>query len=114
MNSLFTRGKLIGIGAAALLGLLIVWYLLSPPATEEVLTTEGEETSVAEREVVDTLLQLRAVTLQGSILSEPAFLLLQDFGSQIIPEPVGRENPFAPLSSGVQATSSPRGENLFR
>jgi hypothetical protein len=87
-----------------------LWYGMSGGGTEEVplLTTEtvdgGSPTDNAEdRELVESLLTLRAITLSGTIFSDPAFKTLQDFGTTIIAEPVGRLNPFAPLfRAGVQ------------
>ncbi len=82
-----------------------VWYGMSGGgvAPEAMLTTEtindGSPTaSTEDRELVETLLTLRAITLSGTIFSDPAFKVLQDFGTTIIPEPVGRQNPFAPIS----------------
>lgn len=86
------------------------WYGMSgggSSGTTNLLVTEqlGGASNVAEKELVTTLLQLRAVSLDGTILSDPAFTSLQDFGSQIVPEPVGRPNPFAPLSFSAASTS---------
>ncbi len=81
-----------------------VFYGMSGGGTqnEPLLTTEtidggspSEET--ADRELVESLLTLRAITLSGTIFTDPAFKVLQDFGTTIVPEPVGRANPFAPL-----------------
>jgi hypothetical protein len=65
-----------------------VWYGMSGGGTaqEPLLTTEtvgdgSPSENVADRDLVD----------------DPAFKTLQDFGTNIIPEPVGRPNPFAPL-----------------
>jgi hypothetical protein len=38
---------------------------------------------------------------------------LQDFGTTIVPEPVGRENPFAPLSLQATATATLRDTQIF-
>lgn len=59
--------------------------------------------SSADRELQETLTKVRAIELNSTIFNEPAFLNLQDIGQQIISEPVGRENPFAPISSGSGA-----------
>jgi hypothetical protein len=82
-----------------------VWYGMSGggAAPEALLTTEtvdgGSPTANTEdRELVETLLTLRAITLSGTIFEDPAFKALQDFGTTIVPEPVGRPNPFAPIS----------------
>lgn len=90
-----------------------VWFGLSQGgAPAAVLTTTSAsgaptsaKSSVADQELVGTLLTLRAVTLAGTIFSEPAFSSLQDYGTTIVPEPVGRLNPFAPLTSGGATTS---------
>ncbi len=103
---------ILGSVAAAFLG----WYLFlrdttpAPLLTTQDLTVQGE----SDKEVVETLLQLRTISLAGTILSDPAFLRLIDTGTQIMPEPVGRPNPFLPLTrSGsttpTTATSSPGG-----
>lgn len=97
----------LGVIAVAIGG----WYLFLRDTTPEpVLTTEDLTTSqgAADREVVETLLQLRAITLAGTILTDPAFLRLVDTGTQIVPEPVGRPNPFLPLSrSSSVGTTTP-------
>ena len=87
------------IGLAAFIG-IVGWYVLrgdtnsgSLLVTEQVAVAPNE----AERDLVATLLQLRAVTLDGTIFTDPAFQSLLDYGIEIVPEPVGRENPFAPL-----------------
>lgn len=107
------------IAALAVIVIIGAWYVLgdSGNAVPEGLVTETFSTPEAEadRDLVATLLQLRAVKLEGSIFSDPLFQSLRDFGSEIVPEPVGRENPFAPLSGqtagvgGTQtATSTPK------
>ena len=89
-----------------------IWYGLreqsAPPALlTTVTTTTGSPTAdSADQELVATLLTLRAVTLSGTILQDPAFTGLKDFGTTIVSEPIGRPNPFAPLGSGVPASTS--------
>jgi hypothetical protein len=67
-------------------------------------TQDLTQATPADADIVNTLLELRAVSLSGTIFSDPAFLRLKDFGSQIIPEPVGRPNPFAPLTGSAAAS----------
>lgn len=83
------------------------WYVFLRDTTPQpLLTTQDLTTSegAADREVVETLLQLRAITLAGTILTDPAFLRLVDTGTQIVPEPVGRPNPFLPLTRTGSST----------
>ncbi len=89
-----------------------VWYGLSSggDAPPLLTTTSPEGATIqqqnADQEIIGTLLALRAVTLSGSILTDPSFMSLQDFGTTLVPEPIGRQNPFAPLGA-TRATSTP-------
>lgn len=90
-----------------------VWYGMSgggatPEAllTTDIVDTGSPSANSEDRELVETLLTLRAITLSGTIFEDPAFRVLQDFGTTIIPEPVGRQNPFAPINRG-SAPASP-------
>lgn len=100
------RHKLIIILALVVAG--VAWWGLSGVGSSpsSLLTTQSVDSSLspADQSLVATLLQLRAVKLDGTILSEPAFKALSDFSTKIVPEPVGRDNPFAPFS--VQTTQS--------
>lgn len=53
--------------------------------------------SAEESNLLTILLDLQEVELDESIFSDPVFRSLEDFGQDIVPEPVGRENPFAPI-----------------
>lgn len=64
--------------------------------TTEVIDSGSPSEDSADRELVESLLTLRAISLSGTIFNDPAFQKLQDFGTMIVPEPVGRANPFAP------------------
>lgn len=83
------------------------WYVFLRDTSDAPLvqTQDLTATTAADKEVVETLLQLRAITLSGTILSDPAFVRLKDTGTQIVPEPVGRSNPFLPLQF---ATGTPQ------
>ncbi|MEX0917168.1 MAG: hypothetical protein WDZ90_01450 [Candidatus Paceibacterota bacterium] len=58
--------------------------------------TREEQTEVGQ-ELLRLLLQIRSLELDDSIFSRPAFNQLQDFSQELVAEPVGRTNPFAPL-----------------
>lgn len=93
------------------------WYgMTSNSAPEPLITTDvignsgSPSEDIADRELVESLLTLRAITLSGSIFTDPAFRSLKDFGTPIVAEPVGRPNPFAPIGQGGSpaSTSVPR------
>ncbi|QQG38218.1 MAG: hypothetical protein HYS26_01535 [Candidatus Kaiserbacteria bacterium] len=112
----FSEHKTLLITVVAIILVIGVWYGISSDApSSSLLTSEnvGGAGSAEDQNLVETLLQLRAVSLSGAILGDPAFLSLQDFGTQIVPEPIGRPNPFAPLLRGLQSTSTSRGSQLF-
>lgn len=94
------------------------WYeFTGSSSSAPVLTTSGSDASSTEdAQIVSTLLQLQAVTLDGTILSDPGFLALQDFTTQVVSEPLGRPNPFAPISGSVipaASSTAPLSPNLF-
>ena len=108
MQTLF-RHKL----ALVLIAILIaggIWYGLSQPSPSSsaslVTTQAAAGTDPASATLVSTLLSLRAVTLDGTIFSDPSFISLKDFTTAIVPEPVGRSDPFAPLSASASASAS--------
>src|SRR3989344_1213954 len=97
--------------AVALVGILIAagaWYVFSDsPQTNTLLSSDADLVeSEAEKGIVETLLTLRAVSLSGTIFSDTAFGALKDFGTQIVQEPVGRPNPFAPRGAATTTGSS--------
>jgi hypothetical protein len=111
--SFFAHNRtLVIVGVGVTLALAGWWFLAPEPAPTSLLVTEAADSPAVDRGLVDTLLMLRAVSLSGTIFSEPAFATLQDFGTEIIPEPVGRPDPFAPISQ--RATSTARTPSFRR
>lgn len=90
----------------------VAWYTLSGSSSDNaVLTSETESAVPADaQDLVNSLIALRAVSLDGEIFTNPAFQVLRDFTTPITPEPVGRPNPFAPLGfdapTGASSTQS--------
>jgi len=112
-NLLGTYKTYLFIGLGVVLALVAAWWSLSgetQPNSALVASQSGSGVVPGERGIVDTLLQLRSVSLSGTIFSDPAFARLQDFGTQIIPEPVGRPNPFAPLTARSTSTAGTTGQ----
>ena len=65
-----------------------------------VLVLESKaDLSQTDKEFLDILVNLKTLKLDVSIFANPAFINLSDFGQKLNPEPKGRPNPFAPLSS---------------
>lgn len=64
------------------------------------ITANGSTSNPLDKDtkrLIEVLLALRAVKLDDAILSNQSFMSLKDFSTQIVLEPVGRPDPFAPL-----------------
>ncbi|HEY4516780.1 MAG TPA: hypothetical protein VJG64_02440 [Candidatus Paceibacterota bacterium] len=96
----------------------VAWYMLSGTSSDDsVLTSETETVAPAgAQDLLDSLLALRSVSLDGTIFTNPAFQILRDLTTPITPEPVGRPNPFAPLGfdASVNASSAVGGASTTK
>ena len=107
MMGLF-QNKLVLMGLAGVVIAGMVWYsFLRDDDTALLETQDLTQATEVDGEIVSTLLQLRAVSLSGTIFSDPAFQGLKDFSTPITPEPAGRPNPFAPLNLRTVTAPSP-------
>ena len=100
MQGLF-QNKLVLVTAIGIAVALAAWYGLTSSPRNPSLVTATAVSGGPGQELVETLLMLRAVKLEGAIFAQPSFAGLTDFSTPIVPEPVGRPNPFAPLVAGV-------------
>lgn len=104
MKNLYQKYKLYIIGAL-LIGVLFVLYSLFFPngGDDSLLSSEttGRAGAGVEQELLSTLVELRTIRLDDSVFSNPAFRSLEDFSVPLTPEPVGRDNPFAPIGSAA-------------
>ena len=82
------------------------WFgLADRQPTTSVLSSESRgDASVAEQEILRLLLDMRSIKLDSSIFENPAFGSLRDFSREIVPEPVGRTNPFASVETVFELT----------
>jgi hypothetical protein len=56
------------------------------------------DTQVLGNQITQALIQIESLNLDKSVFSNPIYLSLIDKSEPIIPEPIGRRNPFAPLT----------------
>jgi len=106
--NIFSGNKLV-MAAAALIIAGAVWYGFSGTSTTApVLGTENASGTVSseDQDLVASLLKLHSVTLTGTIFSSQAFFGLKDFSTDIVQEPVGRVNPFAPLPAAASGADT--------
>ena len=97
----------------ALLVAVGVWIGISSSSSSggSLLSSEVVAGDGPDKDLVATLLALRTVKLDASLFTDPAFLSLKDFSVEIVPEPVGRPNPFAPLTGAAAAAAATPGSD---
>ena len=65
-------------------------------STEPVVeATEAVDTP--DQDLVALLFELKNIRLDNTLFEDPLFKSLTDFGQDLVAEPIGRPNPFAPL-----------------
>lgn len=84
------------VGVVVLIILVGLFFGMQSSSVTPTPILQTSQQSDAEKQMVTTLLTLRAVNLSGTIFSDPVFLSLKDFSTEIKDEPKGREDPFAP------------------
>ena len=70
-----------------------------PLLVTTVVASPQTPAAAAEQGLVSLLLELQALSLDGTLFTTPRFMGLSDFGQELSPQPVGRPNPFAPIGS---------------
>jgi len=95
---------------AAIIGIgLIAYSFLKPDPTVESLleTTQRQDSAqVLCDEITSAINQINSLKLDRSVLDDPIVKNLVDHSKPIIPEPVGRINPFAPINSEVNSPAT--------
>jgi hypothetical protein len=81
-------------------------FFLEEPETPvvQVARTPG---AGPDQDLVALLFELKGIRLDNALFGDPLFKSLQNFGQELVSEPVGRSNPFAPLS-GTQVKPKPK------
>lgn len=111
---IISRNKTIIIAVIVIL-VGIIWYVFSSSGSDSSSVITTDTTSVQDQSLVQSLLALRAITLSGAILSNPAFQTLKDDSTQIVAEPVGRNDPFQPLDASVSpSATTTQGAQIFK
>lgn len=93
------------LAAAVLVAGVYFLFLRNDEAAGPVLSTDSSEgvamtaSAQADRELLQLLQELSSINLEGSIFNDPLFRSLENFRVEPTPQPVGRDNPFAPVGS---------------
>ena len=100
--NLFHRYQCIILFVAVVAVLYGGYMLFFAPSSEEALVATSEQGSTgADQELIALLLELKSIHLDDALFADPLFKSLEDFGKELVSEPVGRTNPFAPLSAST-------------
>lgn len=78
----------------------VIYTIMIGKKDNRLLVSESPETvsnTELQNNLLALLLEIRSIKLDDSIFLDPAFRSLDDFGQEIVQEPVGRSNPFAPV-----------------
>ena len=90
-----TNAVLIALGCVLLLG--GGYLLFGQSGGEAGVTVDSSPVSAAEATFLNLTAQIDPVTFDTSILDDARFKVLRDLRTPIIPESVGRPDPFGPL-----------------
>ncbi|MES2223933.1 MAG: hypothetical protein V4469_03295 [Patescibacteria group bacterium] len=104
MNDLFQKLKKPLIIIAVLIGAYIVYntFVKQPTSTTLLKTSNVASPKTPEEDLLPLLLKIQNVTLDEKLFLDPVFRALVDRSQNIVPESVGKDNPFAGgISSGV-------------
>lgn len=76
------------------------WYTQFRDVSMEATISSSSEHQLLGREFVLLINKLRAITIDAGFFSDEKFLLLKDLTPTIeMPEKVGRDNPFSPITN---------------
>lgn len=93
-----SKNTTISIAAGIVVLGVIAYFLWMRPDADPNVSIDGFAPTTEAQAVFLTLArQLEPVSFDGSVLADPRFLSLVDLKTAIVPEPEGRNDPFAPL-----------------
>lgn len=94
---MFTKYKNIIIIVVCLVAAFIAYTIFFTGKNQAPLSASAPITTPVEADLIALLAQLKGITLDTAIFDDPIFKSLVDFGQDLVAEPIGRPNPFAPL-----------------
>jgi hypothetical protein len=96
MSEIFQKLKVPVIIISILFGGFIVYNnFIKAPASNDLIKKESVSSNNGpEQDFLPLLLRIQNVTLDEKLFLDPVFRALVDFGQPIIPESIGKSNPF--------------------
>lgn len=98
--TLLKRYRTLIIAAVLIAGGFLVYSNFFAGSKEPLLSGQAPSPNTpADQDLITLLFQLKSIKLDNTIFNDTAFRSLQDFSQALVPEPIGRTNPFAPLGA---------------
>jgi len=88
-------------------GLFGVYQIFFAGSNEPALTVTQTAAAGPDQDLVALLFELKGIRLDNALFSDPLFQSLKDFGKDLVSEPIGRPNPFAPLGGSTREPETP-------
>jgi hypothetical protein len=97
-----TTYLLIALAVVALISGVVMFNALSSTPSDQDIITEGDMTASVDEVLFITLAsQIETISFDASFFRDPRFMSLVDIRTPIVPEDVGRRDPFANISGIV-------------
>jgi hypothetical protein len=94
------KGKIALVALLLLVGFLAYNYFLPKRAgAEDQLVSDAPQGTLIGEDLLRVLDKIESIKLDKNIFADRTFLSLQDLSVDIVPQPTGRTNPFAPLNA---------------
>ena len=91
--------------AVLLVGFVMYNTFLKKPVSTTLLKQSSTATSSPEQNFLPILIQIQGVTFDEKLFLDPIFRALIDFSQPIVPENVGKQNPFSGILLGAVNSS---------
>ena len=116
MNGETNNNKMYAV-LAVLVIVAIGWYLYSREKPSDVagdsfiindpmMLAAGGATGDVGVEILDLLAKIQGLKIDAAFFADPAYRSLSDYTQQVAPQPVGRDNPFAPIPGATPQRSA--------
>lgn len=96
------------ISFVVIVAVLYGGYVLFFAEGTEPVVEVTETNATPDQDLIALLFELKSIRLDSALFEDQLFKALKDFGRDLVSEPVGRPNPFAPLGgSSIQTKATP-------
>jgi len=93
---------LVALGVIVIIAGFVIFNAMSNgPTTGEVLSEDGEIPTADEVVFLNLASQISSIKFDASFFDDPRFMSLVDIRVAVVPEPIGRPDPFANVSGIV-------------